>query len=942
MNVTTMSSSQFKDLSEFLSKHSAKVTEKNSTPTIITHTRIGSKDLNIYGGSYIIPQESLQEFYRLYYDHVFVKKKKEYLTEKQLEKKSPLLVDFDFRYSYDVETRQHTKENILDMILLYLEELKEFFLFEENKPFDIFIFEKPDVNRLADKSLTKDGIHMMICLEVNHILQLMLREKILDKLQEAWELPLLNNWESVLDECISKGSTNWQLFGSRKPGNEAYELTNHFIVSFDKNDGEFMMDELKVEDFDMKNNFYKLTAQNTNIPSFELNPKIIDKYNKCLENKSAKTLKKPTATSKTKLNLIIDDEENDDGDDYISINDITNKESLTKAMDLILKRLKPNEYEVKETHMYTQILPEKYYEPGSHLLNRQVAFALKHTDERLFLSWIMLRSKASDFEYATIPNLYNDWKKYFNTSKTGVTRKSIMYWAKQDAFEEYEKVLESTIEYYIEETLESQTEFDIAQVLHQKYKDRYVCVSYDKKGIWYVFKNHRWEPDRGLSLRLAISKDIHNLYSIRRTNLENEYHHYNQSDDRAEYIKKKLKALSDIMQKLKKTNDKNNIMREAMELFYDKEFIKSMDTNKHLLCFNNGVIDFNTKEFRDGYPQDYITKTTRINYSPFQPESCPETVVQIHDFMDKLFPIPELNKYMWNHLASCLIGSNKNQTFNVYHGSGSNGKSILADVMSAVLGDYKGTVPITLVTEKRNAIGGTSSEIMQLKGIRYAVMNEPSKGMKLNEGIMKELTGGDPIQGRALYSESETFEPQFNLVVCTNNLFDIESNDDGTWRRIRKCDFVSKFINEDEPHTDETPYIFPKDKTLKEKIPLFAPVFASMLVKIAFETEGNVPDCEYVLNASNKYRIGQDHIAAFVSENIVKTGDTKDRIKKQELAQHFKFWFTQEQGNNKKMPKGEELYMYMDKKFGFHKPTGWHGVKMLYNNDDNLNQIDDL
>jgi len=501
--------------------------------------------------------------------------------------------------------------------------------------------------------------------------------------------------------------------------------------------------------------------------------------------------------------------------------------------------------------------------------------------------------------------------------------------------------LETTIEFYIEETIESQTEFDIAQVLFQKYKDRYVCVSYDKKGIWYIFKNHRWEPDRGLSLRLAISKDIHNLYSIRRTNMENEYHHYDQSDDRAEYIKKKMKTMSDIMQKLKRTNDKNNIMREAMELFYDKEFIKNMDTNKHLLCFNNGVIDFKTKEFRDGYPQDYITKTTRINYVPFQAESYPEIISQIHDFMDKLFPIPELNKYMWNHLASCLIGTNKNQTFNVYHGSGSNGKSILADVMSAVLGDYKGTVPITLVTEKRNAIGGTSSEIIQLKGIRYAVMQEPSKGVKLNEGIMKELTGGDPIQGRALYSESETFEPQFNLVVCTNNLFDIESNDDGTWRRIRKCDFVSKFIDEDEPHTDETPYIFPKDKTLKEKIPVFAPIFASMLVKIAFETEGNVPDCEYVLNASNKYRVGQDHIAAFVSENIVKTGDTKDRIKKQELANHFKYWFTQEQGNNKKMPKGEELYMYMDKKFGFHKPTGWHGAKIIYP-DDTVDQIDDL
>jgi P4 family phage/plasmid primase-like protien len=395
------------------------------------------------------------------------------------------------------------------------------------------------------------------------------------------------------------------------------------------------------------------------------------------------------------------------------------------------------------------------------------------------------------------------------------------------------------------------------------------------------------------------------------------------------------------MQKLKRTNDKNNIMREAMELFYDKEFIKNMDTNKHLLCFNNGVIDFNTKEFRDGYPQDYITKSTRINYEAFTPESYPETVAQIHDFMDKLFPIPELNKYMWNHLASCLIGTNKNQTFNVYHGSGSNGKSMLTDLMTHALGDYKATVPITLVTEKRNAIGGTSSEVMQLKGIRYAVMQEPTKGVKLNEGVMKELTGGDPIQGRALYCESETFQPQFKLVVCTNNLFDIESNDDGTWRRIRKCNFVSKFKGEDEEHTDDTPYIFTKDKSLETKLPGFAPVFASMLVKIAFETEGNVPDCEYVMNASNKYRIGQDHIAAFVTENLIKTGDAKDRIKKQELANHFKYWFTQEQGNNKKIPKGEELYMYMDKKFGTQKPTGWHGVKILYP-EDNVDQIDYL
>ena len=64
-------------------------------------------------------------------------------------------------------------------------------------------------------------------------------------------------------------------------------------------------------------------------------------------------------------------------------------------------------------------------------------------------------------------------------------------------------------------------------------------------------------------------------------------------------------------------------------------------------------------------------------------------------------------------------------------------------------------------------------------------MQEPSKGDKINEGIMKELTGGDPVQCRALYSSSKTFIPQFKLAVCTNNLFDITSNDDGTWRNCR-------------------------------------------------------------------------------------------------------------------------------------------------------------
>ena len=922
----------YQDLNEFLAKNSIKG-NKSAKPS---HTRIPDTNLKIYGGAFSISDGDQETFWKLYYSAIFENKKKEYLTEKQLDHGGCMCVDFDFRFDYNIERRLHNNDHIEDAIVLYLEEFKQIYSFNAVTSFDIFVFQKPNINRLQDKSLTKDGIHILFGLQVPFNIQLYIRQKMVELLPEHWDLPFINDYESILDEGISKGTTNWQLYGSRKPGHEAYELTQQFRVCYDETDGEFLMDEISVRDFNLKDNIAKLSVRYQNNPKFQVKAEMEKQFKKNQEVK----IKRPN--SKTKVNLLIEDQ---DGEDDISLDNIKCKDDLDKAVKYMLNSFSQNEYELIELHKYTQLLPEKFYDPGSHLQNRLVAFALKYTDPRLFLSWVQLRSKAHDFDYNTIPQLFGMWKKVSKSNKSNesITKKSILYWAKQFNYEGYLDVRKESIDHAMEECMNSQTEYDKAFVLKQMFKDKYVCVSYDKKGIWYVFKNHRWVLDRKLSLREAISKSMYELFSKKSDTLNNEWYNYDPTDDRAEFIKKKIKIIGEIMFTLKKTNDKNNIMREAMELFYDDDFIKNMNNKKHLLGFNNGVIDFNTKEFRDGYPDDYITMTTNINYIPFVEikgnEEHSENMNNCTDFMKKLFPVPELNSYMWDHLASTLLGSNKNQTFNVYHGSGSNGKSILTDFMSVTLGEYKGTVPITLVTEKRGLIGGTSDEILKLKGKRYAVMQEPSKNVKLNEGIMKELTGGDPIQARGLYSESEIFDPQFSLVVCTNNLFDIDSNDDGTWRRIRKCDFKSKFVDCTEDYDKDDGYIFEKDKSLKEKLPQMAPVFASMLVNRAFETDGIVKDCEIVLEASNEYRKGQDFIAAFVAENIEKTSNLKDRIKKTEVASHFKIWFQQEQGN-RKMPKGQELYDYMDKKFGVHKSTGWYNVKIIYPDNDELEVFD--
>ena len=156
---------------------------------------------------------------------------------------------------------------------------------------------------------------------------------------------------------------------------------------------------------------------------------------------------------------------------------------------------------------------------------------------------------------------------------------------------------------------------------------------------------------------------------------------------------------------------------------------------------------------------------------------------------------------------------------------------------------------------------------------------------------MKEITGGDPIQGRALFKDAVTFVPQFKLVVCTNTLFDIKSNDDGTWRRIRVCDFMSKFV--DGPYDDldkfpreNFPYQYHIDRKIEEKFAEWAPIFMSLLVDIGFKTGGRVNDCKQVMAVSDRYRESQDYLTEFAKEKIQKT--TGKKIKKTEILEEFK------------------------------------------------------
>ena len=441
------------------------------------------------------------------------------------------------------------------------------------------------------------------------------------------------------------------------------------------------------------------------------------------------------------------------------------------------------------------------------------------------------------------------------------------------------------------------------------------------------------ECDQGNSLRALISKDMHDIYTKKHREIMDTTSGLDPTCYQYTSARKRSRRIVDICTKLKTTSFKNNIMREVREQFYDKDFEEKIDTRPELLCFKNGVIDFKTKTFRRGQPDDNLSKTTKIDYIPLDQERHRILIDEINEFMAQLFPEPELREYMWEHLASTLIGTNREQTFNIYIGGGSNGKSKLIELMSACLGEYKAVLPITAVTQKRAMIGGASPELAVLKGVRYAVMQEPTKGDRINEGILKEITGGDDMTARALFKNTITFVPQFKLVVCTNVLFDIKSNDDGTWRRIRLCPYKSKFCEDPKSDDPEEPYQFLIDKNLDIKIKAWVNVFMAMLVKKAFETDWKVRTCAAVTASSNKYRNTQDYLSEFFRDKI-RQADEDSYIKKTEVYEEFKKWYVVQHGKN--IPKANELYDYMIKKFGKITGKGWRKCRIVYDDDDIL------
>ena len=946
--------------------------EDNIKPEDKTNTRIGNKESSIYGATYSITDKNdYKKFLSIYAKDILTKKKKEYITEKQLLNDGPILIDLDFRYNLEVKMRQHTNNHIEMIVDTITDELSKIYQMDSSTVFKVFVLQKDDVNIVPEKDVTKDGIHIIITLKGERNIQNILRNQLLSSLSGIFEkLPLINSIEDVYDDKVTAGSVNWQLFGSMKPGNKPYKLTHIYEFTIDDDDEELIMDQLDVEAFDTTDpdNLYMLSARNDDHPSLLMKSSFIPTY-----EAFTKTVTRSVEISNNNVQVF---NSSFDGSDRNKILGITCEADLKMLEEQFKDSLGSREFDmlIREIYEYTMALPKEYYDQGSYSKWIRVCWVLCNSlpkrdeflyhRERLLFVWVLFSAQSSIFSYSWMSDLIAKWDESLSKLQsidTALTFRSLTYWVREDNPSEYKKIHSTTVDHYVMQTIYGITggrrvldenekigDETFAELLYQLHKDNFVCVSVSKNK-WYKYFNGRWsKDDTGVSLQIQITK-LKKVFMNKIGDFRIVSEEPQQTQQTQDCIEKPTnpavkahKRLNAIVNRLTDLSFREKIFKASRLLFYDESFVSKLDTNKDLISFENGVVDISTGTFRKGRPDDYLSLSTNINYIENMDNRYDDIVKAVTTFLHQLYPEKDLYDYMWEHLASAMTGHNKRQNAHFYIGVGANGKSALLELMKFVLGDYYDDVPSSLIMDRRAKVGGTAPELVKLQGKRLAVIQEPSKDDVLNEGVFKQLTSSnDNIQARGLYVEEPiSFKAQFKLVVATNYLMKINATDNGTWRRIAVVDHKAVFTDNPVKGDREKPYQFKVDREMTSKFVLWKEVFASMLVRKAIETKGDVSPCDQVVNRSKEYQTSQDSIAEFIHDKIQQTDNKDDKITKTDLSSEFGTWYAATYGRGG--PTARDLYDYFTKKFGRPKNSVWRSVRIVYGQetDDSSDEED--
>jgi len=824
---------------EFLSKHAI---QKKCENKQFTHTSLGYPKR-----SYEILDERTSKMMDLYcrtLNEIESNNYKDYtlyLSERH-NVVGPIIIDIDIKYHLSEPTNKHWYcENDIKLLMnLYNKQIIEYLKVEDSN-MDVYLLEK---NQPTLKSETnnetintniynyKDGVHIIypfICTPPN--IQYIIRENVINEIKQTGifnHLIMDNTIEDIIDKAVIE-KNNWLMYGSTKPGSEnnKYVLTNIYHI-----DGTITKpNDLSIYD------------------KFEL-PKIL-------------SIRKFTP---------------DDINQLQSNYDWKKIENIYSSLSCFRKKKDINVHhsDINIAHILTNMLSTERANDYQKWV--ELGFCLHNIDDTLLELWDEFSSSNSTkYKSGECAKLWSGFRSY------GFTIRSLYRWARTDSPKLYDDFMIEKMGELMKTSLAG-TSYDVAATFYEKYKDDYVCASITKN-VWYEFKDHRWvKISAGYTIYKKINENLvddflrmSETYGTRAIDIIGE--------NKDTCLQKQQLALK-LCHKLRSAGFKDSVMCELRNIFHVPDFIEQLDENRNLICFTNGVCDLENDIFRDGRPEDKISKCTNLPYIPYNEND--KNVQEILAFFRSIMEDDDMYNYLLDVFTGCLQGDNPEEKFHICTGGGGNGKSISFYITQKGFGEYSCILPITILTNKRPPSSAPSPELALSKGCRVGFMQEGEDDDTLYMAHLKELTSNtDKLKHRTLYAEPVEWYSQLKLFMATNHLPKASTFDGGVKRRLVLLPFDMSFVdNPTMPHERKI------DRSIKNKIAIWAPYFMGILIH-RFKTykTKNLVMPKRASQFTAEYEKECDLYAEFIDNNIKKTNNNDDILDVNCTYKVFKDWY---------------------------------------------------
>jgi putative DNA primase/helicase len=324
----------------------------------------------------------------------------------------------------------------------------------------------------------------------------------------------------------------------------------------------------------------------------------------------------------------------------------------------------------------------------------------------------------------------------------------------------------------------------------------------------------------------------------------------------------------------------SNMIEEA--LAHLQHPIDRWNAQPHLFNTPNGTLDLSDLDMKllPHRREHYITCMAGVAYDPNA--KCPTFKATL----EKCLPDKPVRDFVQRYFGASMVDSSGDQGMVIHHGGGANGKSTITDAIAHAMGTYAVTtdVGVLLHSDAKASGGGPQPSLIKLaNGARLVRAAEPELGMRLSESLIKQLTGGEPMEVRDMYEKPIEFIPRFKISLSCNARPPIRGGDHGIWRRLMLVPWHVQIAAEE------------RDADLPEKLRAETAGILNWLLDgwSDWHEGGGLRPPPEVLSATEEYRQDSDPVGRFLAEWC--TMDAGERIEANELHQAFEAWCGREQ-----------------------------------------------